>query len=71
MIFQIRHNSALLVVLFFFFSVDTLKTLLLLHSVIASGNLNAMKRIESWGDRSQMAIFNYQKQSGHGYLNEQ
>ena len=71
MIFQIRHNSALLVVLFFFFSVDALKTLLLLHSVIASGNLNAMKIIESWGDRSQMATFNYQKQSGHGYLNEQ
>ena len=70
MIFQIRHNSALLVVLFFFFSVDALKTLLLLHSVTASGNLNAMKIIESWGDRSQMAIFNYQKQSGHDYLNE-
>ena len=70
MIFQIRHNSALLVVLFFF-SVYTLKTLLLLHSVIASGNLNVMKIIEPWGDRSQMAIFNHQKQSGHGYLNEQ
>ena len=71
MIFQIKHNSALLVVLFFFFSVDTLKTLLLLHSIIALGNLNAMKIIESWADRSQVAIFSYQKQSGHGCRNEQ
>ena len=70
MIFQIKHNSALLVV-FFFFSVDTLKTLLLLHSIIASGNLNAMKIIESWADRSQVAIFSHQKQSGHGCRNEQ
>ena len=66
----IRHNSSLLGCAFFF-SVDTLRTLLLLHSVIALGNLNAMKVIESWGDRSQVAIFNYQKQSGHGYFNEQ
>lgn len=42
----IRHNSSLLGCAFFF-SVDTLRTLLLLHSVIALGNLNAMKVIES------------------------
>lgn len=34
-------------------------------------NLNAMEVIGSWGDRSQAAALNHQRQGGHGYHNGQ